>query len=269
MIDGLRAAPRISIVMPVHDAAQFLTTTLSSVVAQTFPDWELLAVDDGSTDDSARLLNCAAAIDPRIRPLSTGINMGAPRARNYAMDAARGRFLAFLDADDLWHPSKLAHQLGVMETTGIPLSCTAYLRHNIETGQKTVIGVPERVSRRDLLKTNMIGCSTVMMDTEFFGFRHMPLLRHGEDFAFWLELLTATPFAMGLPQVLTTYRQHSHSLSSVKKHAATDVWTLYRHSLNLPLPAAVWYFCHYATRGLARHRMPKLARALGWLQDGE
>lgn len=255
--------------MPVYNAAAFLAETIASVQAQSLTDWELLATDDGSTDDSAAILARLAAADPRIRPLSTGGNLGAGGARNCAMAKAQGRWLAFLDADDLWHPEKLDRQLKAMRAAQVPFSCTAYLRDDLESGRKTLVGVPARASRTDLLKTNTVACSTAMIDSAHFGPRRMQTLRRRQDFVFWLELLSATPEVLGLPDILMTYRQHGRSLSASKSRAAADTWAMYRQSLDLPLPQAVWYFGNYALRGVLRHRLPKLAQALGWLHQAK
>lgn len=260
------AAPSVSVIMPVFNAAVFLQESIGSVTAQTFADWELIAVDDGSRDDSLPILNRLAAADPRIRVL-TGPNQGVAQARNQAMQAATGRYLAFLDADDLWHPRKLELQLAAMQAAGSVFSCTAYLRHNQDTGRKTVIGVPPRASRADLLKTNTVPCSTAMIDSAHFGPRRMPTGRGREDFLFWLELLTATPSVLGVPVVLMTYRQHGASQSAAKAGAAADTWAMYRQALGLPLLPALWLFGNYALRGLLRHRAPALARRLGWLHS--
>lgn len=261
--------PLVSVIMPVHNAADFIGETIASVQAQSLIDWELLAADDGSCDASAAILSRMAAEDPRIRPLSTDGNLGAGAARNCAMAAARGRFLAFLDADDLWHPEKLRLQIAAMQASGLPLSCTSYLRHDIATGRRTLFGVPARASRAALLKTNTVACSTAILDRSFFGPRQMSTLRRRQDFLFWLELLTATPVVLGLPQALMTYRQHANSLSAPKTKAAANTWTMYRQSLGMPLLPALWYFGNYALRGTLRHHAPGLARKLGWLHKAE
>lgn len=259
------AAPLVSVIMPVRDAENFLESAIASVQAQSLNSWELLAVDDGSRDGSAAILASAAAADTRIRLLAGGGRCGPGAARNIALAAARGRYLAFLDADDLWHPDKLRRQTQVMTASGAALSCTAWLRHNIVTGREVVMGVPPRATRRDLLRTNTIACSTAMIDTRLLGRRRMQPLRRAEDFAFWLSLLEDTPWALGLPEVLTTYRQHPRALTAHKGRAAADTWAIYRHALRLPWPEATWYFSHYALRGLLRHHAPAVARAAGWL----
>lgn len=262
-------APRVSVVMPVYNGAAFLRPTIGSVQAQGWTDWELLAVDDGSTDGSAQILADLAAADPRIRPLSSGGNLGAGAARNLGMDQARGRFVAFLDADDQWHPDKLARQLAAMAAAGLPFSCTAYLRRDPAQNRETLVGVPQRASRQQLLKTNTVACSTAIFDRAHFAERRMSTRRRRQDFLFWLDLLQDTPAVLGLPQVLMTYHQHGQSLSAPKTRAALDTWTMYRQGVGLPPLAAAWYFGNYALRGVLRHRAPGLARALGLLHRAE
>lgn len=262
-------APRVSVVMPVYNAAAFLGSSIGSVQAQGWADWELLAVDDGSTDGSAGILDDLAAADPRIRALSTGGNQGAGVARNLGMDQARGRFVAFLDADDQWHPDKLSRQLAAMAAAELPFSCTAYLRRDLAQNSETLVGVPPRASRQQLLKTNTVACSTAVFDRAHFAERRMSTRRRRQDFLFWLDLLQDTPAVLGLPQVLMTYHQHSQSLSAAKGRAALDTWAMYRQGVGLSPLAAAWYFGNYALRGLMRHRAPGLARAMGVLHRAE
>lgn len=148
-------------------------------------------------------------------------------------------------------------RLVAMAAAGLPFSCTAYDR---------VVGVPARASRADLLKTNTVACSTAIYDRAHFGPRAMPALRRRQDFAFWLDLLRDTPAVLGLPLVLMTYRESPASLSGAKGRAAADTWGMYRQALGLSRAEASWYFGHYALRGLLRHRLPGLARRLGWLE---
>jgi teichuronic acid biosynthesis glycosyltransferase TuaG len=256
------ATPRVSVVIPVYNAAGFVAEAIASVLAQTMPDWELIAVEDGSSDDSLAILQ-GLATDPRITVLSGGPNRGPGPARNRAIAAARGRFIAFLDADDLWHPEKLARQLAFM-AQGPVLSCTGYTRVTLATGATADVGVPARITRNALLHTNTIACSSAIYDTAFFGLRQMPALPRRQDFAFWLDLLLASD-AAGLNLPLMTYRERAGSVSSGKGRAARSTWAMYRHHLHLPLPQAVWFFANYALRGAMRRKAPALARALGWL----
>lgn len=263
------ARPLVSVIMPVFNAGAFLEEAVASVQAQDWPEWELWLIDDGSTDDSLAQAQALAQADPRIGVLQTGGRQGPGPARNLGLQAARGRFAAFLDADDLWLPAKLSRQLDFMQKTGLALSCTGFLRRNLATGQDTGLGVPKRLTRHDLLRTNYIGCSTAMIDLVHFQGRHMPALRKRQDYAFWLDLLAGGEVAGGLNEALTIYHQRPGSVSAAKGRAAQATWHLYRHHLALPWPKAAYYFSHYALRGLLRHRAPKLAQALGLLQRPE
>lgn len=259
--------PEVSVVMPVHNAAAFVAEAIASVRAQRFGDWELICVDDGSTDDSVAVIRAIAATEPRLRLIEAGRNEGPGPARNRGIAAARGRFIAFLDCDDLWHPEKLARQIPWMKAEGHALSYTAYTRLTLATGARVVVGVPDRVTRAQLLHTNVIGCSTAIYDRSTFGERRMPDLRRRQDFAFWLALLADVPAAAGLNLALTTYRQRGASVSSAKGAAARDTWAMYRGHLGLSAPRAAWVFVNYALRGLLRHRAPALARRLGILRE--
>lgn len=261
--------PLVSVIMPLYNAVAFVAAGIASVQAQTFSDWELIVADDGSTDDSAAIVARLAAADPRIRLLPSLGNQGTGPARNRAIAAATGRYIAFLDADDLWHPGKLATQIGWMQAAGHPLTFTAYTRHNLATDARVMIGVPSRVTRNELLLTNVIGCSTVIYDAAHFGPRAMPALKRRQDFAFWLQLLESTPFAAGLPIALTIYRQHADSVSSSKSAAARSTWQLYSRHLGLSRGRAVWSFLNYSLRGFLRHRAPGLARRLNLLCDAQ
>ena len=264
-----QSPPLVSVVIPVFNTAGLLTETVESLCAQTLTHWEAFLIDDGSDDGSVALLVALAAQDPRLHLLFTTGRVGPGPARNQGIQAAQGRYVAFLDADDLWHPRKLEMQVAAMRDAKAALSCTGYLRHNLETGRQTVIGVPDHASRNDLLKANTIACSSAMYDRGYFGPRQMPAFQGPEDFAFWLALLRDTPGVLGVPLVLMTYRQHRASLSAQKSRAATNTWWMYRNILGLPLPAAAWYFGHYALHGFAKHRLPRFSRCVGWLDKAE
>ncbi|MEZ5912429.1 MAG: glycosyltransferase family 2 protein [Paracoccaceae bacterium] len=261
--------PEVSVVMPVWNAAGFVAEAVASVRAQSFADWELIVVDDGSTDASVAEVERAADGDARIRLLRMPANAGPGPARSRAMAEAAGRFVAFLDCDDLWHPQKLARHIPFMRQNGFGLSYTAYRRIDLASGRSVAIGVPPRVTRAQLLHGNVIGCSTAVYDRERLGPRAMPDLRRRQDYAFWLELLAELPAAGGINQCLTVYRQRAVSVSSSKGAAARDTWALFRNHLGLPFPEAALAFGHYAIRGVLRHRAPGLARALGVLHAAQ
>ncbi|TPE48390.1 glycosyltransferase family 2 protein [Amaricoccus solimangrovi] len=248
----MSASPRplVSIVTPVWNAAATLPRTLASVRAQGLADWEHLLIDDGSTDGSAALIAAAAAADPRVRPLATGWNGGAGVARNTGLRAARGRYIAFLDADDRWRPEKLARQIGFMERGGHAFAFTAYAREDASGRPLGIVAAPSRVTRAALLRRNVIGCLTAVYDAEALGRVEMPAIRRRQDYALWLRLLERVEAAHGLPEVLADYRVAAASLSGNKLVAARDTWALYRGELGLSAPRAAWYFGQYAVHGV-------------------
>ncbi len=156
------ARPAVSVVTPVRDAAATLAAAVASVRAQSFPDWEMLLVDDGSTDGSRALAERLAAREPRLRLLGGDGPRGAAAARNAAIRAARGRFLAVLDADDLWRPEKLEAQLAFVEKTGCPLVFSAYRRMDEAGRPLGVVRPPQRVTHATLLHGNSNGCQTAL-----------------------------------------------------------------------------------------------------------
>lgn len=243
--------PAVSIVTPVWNAAATLRAAVASVQAQSFPDWEMLLVDDGSTDGSLALAEGLAAADRRIRLLVQERNTGAAAARNRAIRAARGRFIAFLDADDLWRPEKLARQVPVL-CAGHPLVFAAYRRIDADGRPLGTVRPPVRISRAGLLKGNVIGCLTAIYDRAALGRVEMPALARRQDYGLWLELLRRTPYAHGLPEVLADYRVRPGSLSADKLAAARATWALYREVEGLPRLRAAWYFAHYAAGGVAK-----------------
>lgn len=259
-------APQVSVIIPCYNAGPLLLRALASVRAQTLTDWEAIIIDDASTDDSLTLLAPVLRADPRLHLLRQPKNSGAGPARNAGIAKARGRFVAFLDADDQWHPEKLARQTGWMQTGGLTLTATAYRRLDSRTGREVLFGLPALIDYHRMLKTNLMGFSTVVYDRTRLGPRTIPDLPRRQDFAFLLGLLQELPHAHGLNEVLTTYSHGHASLSSHKGRAARDTWAVYRQHLQLGLLPSLWYFTHYAGRALLRHKTPALARLLGVLQ---
>lgn len=255
--------PTVSIVMPSYNAARFILPSIASVVAQTFTDWELLIVDDASRDDTVEQILAHCQHESRVRLIVLAQNQGAAVARNTAIEAARGRYIAFLDCDDQWLPEKLEVQLRFMGQTGSPFTFTAYEKVR-ETGEQVaVVGVPQRTTYHSMLKTSVVGCSTAMYDSHYFGKVLMPLVRMRQDFGLWLALLKKTSHGSGIQQVLVRYNVRADSISSNKRNAALYTWRVYRQVERLPLLVAFWFFANYAFRGFLRHRFPAWAKKLG------
>jgi glycosyltransferase involved in cell wall biosynthesis len=251
-VSATPSAPAVSVITPVWNAAATLAATVASVRAQAFPDWEMLLVDDGSTDGSRALGRALAAADPRIRVLGWERNRGTAAARNEGIRAARGRFLAFLDADDLWYPEKLERQLAHMRRTGAPLVFSAYRR--IDEGGRPLgtVRVPARLTHAGLLRGNAIGCLTAVYDSAHFGKVEMPPLRRRQDYGLWLALLARGGEAHGLPEVLADYRVRKGSLSSDRLAAAAATWRLYRETAGLSRARAAWCLAQNLGRGMGK-----------------
>jgi len=260
-----RVSVLVSIITPLHNAADFVEQTIESVLSQSFQNWELIIIDDQSTDNSVDIVTSYLAIDRRINLIQLDKNSGAAVARNTGIEVAKGRYIAFLDSDDLWLPQKLEKQLAFMQQTGCPLTYTAYEKIDGEGKSLGRVGVPRNVNYKSLLKTCFIGCLTVVIDTHYFGKISMPLIRKRQDFGLWLKLLKQTEQAKGMEDILACYRVHRSSISANKLNTAIYTWRLYRDIEKLSLAQSLYYFAHYAIRGLLRHRLPRLARVVGIL----
>ncbi|WP_111431593.1 glycosyltransferase family 2 protein [Rhodobacteraceae bacterium DSL-40] len=256
MSAALRPLPRVSVVTPVWNAEATLAATVASVRAQTMSDWEMLLVDDGSSDRSAALTRTLAAEEPRLRLLGWPENRGAAAARNAAIAAARGRYVAFLDADDLWHPEKLAAQLEHMARTGAVFAFCSYRRVDAVGRVLGEVRVPASVDRVRLLHGNVIGCLTAIYDVAHFGRVEMPNLRRRQDYGLWLRLLARGGEAHGLDRVLADYRVGAGSLSANKVTALAATWELYRREAGLSPLQAGWCLARNAT-GALRRRLPR------------
>ncbi|SHO64447.1 glycosyltransferase family 2 protein [Algoriphagus zhangzhouensis] len=241
----------VSVITPVHNAGEHIEETIESVLKQTFQDWEMILIDDKSTDSSLKIIEKYLAQDSRIRLIKNSKNQGAAVTRNNGIEAAQGRYIAFLDSDDLWLPTKLEKQLAFMKKHGYAFTYTAY--EKLKDGQ--IIGVQEvgeRVNHNDLLKTCSIGCLTVIYDTQKLGKMLMPIISRRQDFALWLKILKEIPFAYGLNEVLSTYRLRSDSISGNKFKAAKYQWRVYREFEHLNLFEASYYFLQYSVFGVLK-----------------
>lgn len=247
----------VTVVMPTYNSASFFAESIDSVRLQTLEDWELIVVDDCSADDTVAKLKAYTKNDPRIKVIVLDENSGAAVARNTAIKLAKGRYIAFLDSDDRWLSYKLEKQLEFMRKNNYCLTYTAYDVVNEKDLLINHKSIPSKVKYSDLLKTNSIGCLTAMYDTHSLGKIYMPLIRKRQDLGLWLKILKNVDFAYGLNESLALYRTRKNSISSNKLSAAAYTWRLYREVEELNYLKALYYFSHYAVRGLIRSRLPK------------
>jgi len=251
---ALDRRPAVSIITPAYNAERFIAHTIESVRAQTSKDWELLVVDDCSTDRTAGLVQQYQVLDTRIRLLRHEENGGPARARDTAIVAAQGRFVAFLDSDDLWLPEKLERQIEYMRASGAAFTFTAYRRISADgstTGR--LIRVPSRLSYADLLTRTAIATSTVVLDRQLTGPFRMKITYY-DDFALWLDILKRGVVAHGLNDDLMRYRVVGKSVSRNKLRSAKWVWRTYRQVEKLSAPYSAWCFLQYAIHAAAKYR---------------
>lgn len=250
-------APLVSVVMPMFNTAELVGASIRSVLAQTEGDWELLIVDDHSTDDSYEAAHAFSTQDERVRVLRNDGAKGAAHARNHAIAHARGRFIAFLDSDDMWLPTKLSKQLALAQSSRAPLTYTAYYKidadshleaHDFEPNGR-VVRAPTVLEYRHLLRQDYVGFLTAMFDTAQLGELRFPDIDRRQDYALVLQVLRGGARAQGLAEPLALYRaRRPGALSTNKLTAARYNWRIYRHVEQLPLPRAIVAFGNYALR---------------------
>jgi len=220
--------PLISIIMPAYNAEATISESIDSVLAQTYDNWELIVVDDASTDSSPRIIQDYATKDTRIRSLQNPKNSGVAATRNRAIANAGGKYLAFLDSDDLWHKDKLEKQLNLMQTTGAKISFTA-TSYITKSGHMSsyIQEVPPTFTYQNLLRRNLMSCSSVMV--ELATMLPFPKGHMHEDYATWLQIIRNTGHACGLNEPLLIYRLSDTSKSAKRLNSAVMIWNAYRH----------------------------------------
>ena len=246
--------PLVSIITPSWNVESLVGETIASVQAQTFADWELLIADDCSTDNTASVVEAHTAKDPRVKLIRQPRNGGPALARQSAIDQAQGRFLAFLDSDDLWLPTKLERQLAFAREQRAALSFTAFRRIS-EDGSVTgrLIEVPASLTYDQLLKNTAIATLTALVDRDIAG----PIAMKNEgydDFCLWLSILKPGHVAYGLKEDLARYRVRGVSVSSRRARAAGWVWNIYRNVERLSLVKSAWCFAHWGARAWLKRR---------------
>ncbi|GIN96857.1 glycosyl transferase [Siminovitchia terrae] len=243
----------VSIIMPAYNAEKYIAYSIESIIAQDYPNWELLVVDDCSNDGTRKILEKYSNLDNRIKLISLDNNCGVAKARNIAINNSNGKYIAFLDSDDIWHPDKLTEQISFMSKNNYPFSFTSYELIDAE-GQETkkIINAPPKVDYQGLLKGNIIGCLTVVIDKGHYQNISMPVIKH-EDYATWLQLLKGGSTAYGMSKVLAQYRKTNTSVSSNKVKSVLWTWNIYRSYLQLGLFKSVFCITSYAVNAFKKH----------------
>ncbi|HAS6066707.1 TPA: glycosyltransferase [Vibrio vulnificus] len=246
---------KVSIITPAYNSSKLIEKTYESIASQSHPNWEWLVTDDCSTDSTLFILYDIQKRDSRVKVFKNEINSGAAVSRNNSISHATGKYLAFIDSDDIWLEDKLQKQLDFMSDK-IDFSFTAYelvdpngkrLNKVVDLNQKS------HFSYTDMLKKSAtLGCSTVMLRRNAFEDLSMPLLRTGQDYALWLKLLKTGKNAYIFNEVLTQYRIMPNSISRNKVMKAKRQWQIYREIECLDFASSVINFCFYAYRAVFR-----------------
>ncbi len=245
---------KVSIVMPLFNAEPFLVETIDSVLSQTFGDWELIVVEDCSTDGSLRLARQYEELDSRIRVYPNAHNLGAAKSRNAGLGYVTGDFVAFMDADDVWMPEKLERQLGYMRTSRLGMCFTSYETIESDGSHRNYVHVPKVIDYDGFLK-NTVTCShTIVFDLSQVPLRLLECPDFGgtfdfpEDLVVWLQVLKSGVSAGGLDEILAKNRKHGDSRSANKLRAVERTWNAYRkvEKINLVYSAycLFWQLTH-------------------------
>lgn len=244
----------VSIITPAFRVEKIVLETIQSVLSQTYSNWELLIADDCSPDKTAALVEEASRKDFRIRLLMCEKNGGPAAARNLALKAAKGRWIAFLDSDDLWLPDKLTETIAFALQNKAALTFTGFKRFSSDPSQTGhYVDVPRYLNYRKLLGNTAIATSTVLIDRFQTGDIKMHKTYY-DDFVCWLGVLKQGYTAHGLNKDLMRYRVMSNSVSRNKLRSAKEVWKTYRHIEKLNIISSAWYFSCYALNAVSKYR---------------
>lgn len=246
--------PLVSVIMPCFNSEAFISESIESVINQTFQRWELIIVNDGSKDNSLSIIKNYSLKDSRIKIIDCPKSSGSPAVpRNIAIKEAKGRYIAFLDSDDIWTPDKLDSQLDLFSQGQFIIVYSDY-EPITEDGKRMnrIVKEPYFCDYKQLLKFNVIGCSSAIFDTAKIGKPQFKQIGH-EDYLFWLEIMKNGGIAVNTNKVQLFYRERTSSVSSNKIQAAKWAWNIYKNELNLSLLEAFYYFSCYALKALERH----------------
>ena len=244
----------VSIIVPTYNACEYIQQTISSVLFQTYHNWELLIIDDCSSDNTISIVKEFAESNPRIRYFSTNQNTGSPsQPRNIGIEQAKGDYIAFLDSDDIWLPNKLEEQLAFMQEYGYDFVYSNYEKMTWDgKREQRIVKVKGSASYKDILKTNEIPCLTVLLRRELLNdvrFKSVP----DEDCVCWLDILKKGYKAYNTGKVHAVYREAKQSRSSNKFKMFKERWYILRDIEKVSFVPAVYYLTIYAFRGLAKY----------------
>ncbi len=236
----------VSVITPTFNSEQFIAKTITSIVEQTYQHWELIIVDDASTDKTRTIIEAFAKKDNRITLITHAQNQGAGIARNTAVKNAKGDYIAFLDADDLWRPNKLEIQLQFMKENNVNVCFSSYelINENGESLNKIIEALPS-LSYKKQLKCNYIGNLTGMYNAKALGKLPISKLRKRQDWVMWLDILKKAGMAKGIKESLAYYRVRKESMSASKMELITYNYLVYRKALGFGFIKSTIYLLRF------------------------
>lgn len=238
--------PLVSVIIPSYNTSDTLKYAIESIINQTYDSFEILITDDNSKQEHYSSLVTLANQYSQVKLFRLEENSGPAVARNRSIRQAEGRFIAFLDADDLWEPTKLEEQVKFMLENDIALSYTSYSTvdeqgHNLGR----LVQCPSKVSYHKMLKNNYIGCLTAMYDREKLGKIYMPEIKKRQDWALWLSILKTTPYALGIQKPLAKYRVRENSVSRNKFNLIKYNWKIYNEVEGFSAIKSMFYMIRF------------------------
>ena len=236
----------ISVITPTYNCAKFIEYTIESVRAQSYKQWEMIIVDDCSTDNTKKIVDKFIKEDNRIKYFCLENNSGAAIARTKEMELAKGAYMAFLDSDDIWPEDKLKKQLIFMKQNGFSFTCTAY--EQIDEDGNSLNRIIQTVSKADYNRVLLdcpVGNSTVMYNVEKMGKFEVPNIRKRNDDALWLQMLKKEKYIYGMNSVLMKYRIRQNSISSNKFKVIKYHWILYRDIEHLSIARSIFHIMYW------------------------
>lgn len=239
----------ISIITPVYNSENYIKDTIDSVISQTYTNWELLIADDCSLDKTEEIIR--RYDDSRIKYHKLEKNSGAAVARNTVLELAKGNYIAFLDADDMWKPDKLDQQINFMNKNGYGFTFSGY--EILRKGQNKIIKVPKSLSYNQFMKNTIIGTLTVMIDRSIIGDVRLVNVEKDHDSMTWARILRQGYKAYGLNESLAYYRKVSGSISNDKFKAVKRHWKNCREIEKLSVLRCLYYFLFYICNAVKKH----------------
>ena len=248
----------ISIITPTYNSERYIAETIQSVIDQSYKEWEMIIIDDNSTDDSVAIIKSLIKDENRIILIELDENKGAAFSRNIGLQEASGKYISFLDSDDLWHRNKFEEQMIFMSKNEYPITFTTYeLIDENGNSMNKIVQAKSSLGLNDYMKNTIIGFSTAIIDREKVGNFKFQNIRMKQDFQLWISILGSGFIAYGLDKNLVKYRIHDKSLSSNKLKAAIQVWNVLHNIEKIGFFHSVYYFSFYAINALIKRLFGK------------